>query len=216
MTSILLVDDHDIVRQGLRRLMEFADAFTVVGEADNGRDAIALAESLKPDIIMLDLIMPEMDGLSAIRAIKTASPLSHIMVLTSSEDDELAFSAIEAGAQSFILKNMLGDELLDTVRKIAAGEEVIHPLIARRILKMARTARAPQHDPFSQLTEREKEVLRELAEGQSNAKIALSLNISEKTVKSHISSVLSKLHLSDRTEAVAFAWREGLITPDSN
>lgn len=215
MTSILLVDDHDIVRQGLRSLLEFAEEFTVVGEAANGRDAIALAENLKPDIIMLDLMMPEMDGLAAIRAIRSASSLSHIMVLTSSEDDELAFLVIEAGAQSFILKSMLGDELLATLRKIAAGEEVIHPLIARRILKMARTVREPQHDPFAQLTDREKEVLRELAGGRSNAKIALSLNISEKTVKSHISSVLSKLHLSGRTEAVAFAWREGLITPDS-
>lgn len=211
--SVLLVDDHAVVRQGLRSLLlDMADDFRVAGEAENGYQALQLAEELNPDLILLDLIMPEMDGVSAIEKIKSVSPRSRIVVLTSSEDESLAFSAIEAGAQSFLLKSMLGDELLHTLRRIAGGEDIIHPLVAKRILKMVRHHGGNQvQGPFARLTERELEVLKALASGGSNARIAKILHISEATVKSHVSNLLSKLDLKDRTEAVAFAWRQGLI-----
>lgn len=212
-TRVLLVDDHAIVRQGLRGLLELDGTFEVVGEAADGAAAGTLANELRPQLVVMDLLMDGVDGVAAIRAIRNCSPHSHIAVLTSSEEDELSFAAIEAGAQSFLLKTMLGDELLATLRRIAAGESVIHAGVARRILQFVRQARARRPSPFAELTERELEVLRELAEGGSNARIASALHISEKTVKSHIGSLLAKLQLGDRTEAVAFAWREGLVTP---
>jgi DNA-binding NarL/FixJ family response regulator len=213
-TRVLLVDDHAIVRQGLRGLLELDGSFAVVGEAADGAAAIALARELQPQLVVMDLLMAGVDGVAAIRAIRSGSPHSHIAVLTSSEEDELSFAAIEAGAQSFLLKSMLGDELLTTLRRVAAGESVIHAGVARRILQLVRQARTPRQDPFAELTERELQVLRELAEGGSNARIASALHISEKTVKSHIGSLLAKLQLGDRTEAVAFAWREGLVKRD--
>lgn len=212
-TRVLLVDDHAIVRQGLRGLLELDGSFAVVGEAADGAAAIALARELQPQLVVMDLLMAGVDGVAAIRAIHSGSPHSHIAVLTSSEEDELSFAAIEAGAQSFMLKSMLGDELLTTLRRVTAGESVIHASVARRILQLVRQARTPRQDPFAELTERELQVLRELAEGGSNARIASALHISEKTVKSHVGSLLAKLQLSDRTEAVAFAWREGLVRP---
>lgn len=212
-TRVLLVDDHAIVRQGLRGLLELDGSFAVVGEAADGAAAIALARELQPQLVVMDLLMAGVDGVAAIRAIHSGSPHSHIAVLTSSEEDELSFAAIEAGAQSFLLKSMLGDELLTTLRRVTAGESVIHASVARRILQLVRQARTPRQDPFAELTERELQVLRELAEGGSNARIASALHISEKTVKSHVGSLLAKLQLSDRTEAVAFAWREGLVRP---
>ncbi len=213
-TTVMLVDDHAVVRQGVRSLLVLTEDFEVVGEAGDGAQAIDLARELVPDLVVIDLLMPGMDGVTAIRGIRTVSPRSHVVVLTSSEQDELAFAAIEAGAQSFILKTMLGDELLSTLRKAAQGEAVIHPFVARRILHAVRRIREPRHNPFADLTERELEVLRQLGEGGSNARIATALHISEKTVKSHIGNVLAKLHLADRTEAVAFAWRQGLMTDD--
>lgn len=213
-TTVILVDDHAVVRQGVRSLLALTDDFEVVGEAGEGAQAIDLARELVPDLVVIDLLMPGMDGVTAIRGIRTVSPRSHVVVLTSSEQDELAFAAIEAGAQSFILKTMLGDELLSTLRKAAQGEAVIHPFVARRILQVVRRIREPRHNPFAELTERELEVLRQLGEGGSNARIAAALHISEKTVKSHIGNVLAKLHLADRTEAVAFAWRQGLMTDE--
>lgn len=210
-TTVILVDDHAVVRQGVRSLLALTDDFEVVGEAGDGGQAIDMARELVPDLVVIDLLMPGMDGVTAIRGIRTVSPRSHVVVLTSSEQDELAFAAIEAGAQSFILKTMLGDELLSTLRKAAQGEAVIHPFVARRILQVVRRIREPRHNPFAELTERELEVLRQLGEGGSNARIAAALHISEKTVKSHIGNVLAKLHLADRTEAVAFAWRQGLM-----
>lgn len=216
--SVLLVDDHAVVRQGLRSLLlDMADDFRVAGEADNGLRAARLAGELKPDLVLLDLMMPDMDGVSAIEKIRELSPGSRIVVLTSSEDESLAFAAIEAGAQSFLLKSMLGEELLHTLRRIAGGEDIIHPLVAKRILKMVRHHGSNQvPGPFARLTERELEVLKALAAGGSNARIAKMLHISEATVKSHISSLLSKLDLKDRTEAVAYAWRQGLIKADDS
>lgn len=213
--SVLIVDDHAVVRQGLRSiLLDMADNFEVVGEAANGLQAILMAGDLHPNLILLDLIMPEMDGVTAIKKIKSISPNSRITVLTSSEDEKLAFDAIEAGAQSYLLKSMLGPELLVTLRRIAGGEDIIHPFVATRILKAVRHGSQPAPGPFDRLTERELDVLRALAEGGSNARIASMLHISEATVKSHISSLFSKLDLKDRTEAVALAWRQGLVKVD--
>lgn len=187
------------------------DDFTLVGEAGDGARAIELVRELLPDLIVLHLLMPGMDGVATIRTLRSLSPNSQIAVLTSSDDDELAFSAIEAGAQSFLLKSMSGDALLDTLRRVVEGEAVIHSDIAHRILRSVRTARERVADPFASLTEREMDVLRALAEGSSNGRIAKMLNISESTVKTHIGNVLAKLNLHDRTQAVAFAWRHGLI-----
>lgn len=213
-TSVLLVDDHAIVRQGLASLLSMTEDFSLVGDAGDGARAIELARELAPDLIVIDLLMPGMDGVTAIRSLKTVSPASQIAVLTSTEDEDLAFSAIEAGAQSFLVKSMSGDALLETLRKIAQGEPVIHSSIAHRILRKVRSVSKQASSPFAALSERELDVLRALAEGASNARIAKTLCISENTVKSHIGNVLSKLYLTDRTEAVAFAWRQGLLSPD--
>ncbi|UQZ90944.1 DNA-binding response regulator [Deltaproteobacteria bacterium Smac51] len=212
--SILLADDHDVVRHGLRSLLEIMDEFEVAGEAANGRLAVEAAARLRPDIILMDLIMPEMDGVTAIRQIVESLPDSHVAVLTSTDDDRLAFAAIEAGARSYLLKNMMGDELLSALKRIAAGENVIHPRVAQRILDVVRHGFDPVPVPFTELTAREIDVLKELANGGSNAGIAQKLSISEKTVKTHLSSVLGKLQLKDRTEAAAYAWREGLLKAD--
>jgi NarL family two-component system response regulator LiaR len=210
-TNVLLVDDHDIVRQGLAALLGTTDDFTIVGEACNGREAIDMARESAPRLVVIDLMMPGMDGVTAIRSLRTVSPSSRLAVLTSSEDDELAFSAIEAGAHAFLLKSTSGKELLQALRRIVLDEIVIDPLITQRLLKVVRRIRQPAFNPFSELSERELDVLRALAHGASNARLADELSISVKTVKSHIGSILSKLHLSDRTEAVAYAWRHGLI-----
>ncbi|MFK4136657.1 response regulator [Pseudomonas luteola] len=211
-TTMLLVDDHAIVRQGIRSLLDITGEFDVIGEAGDGQTAIELAQASKPELVLLDLMMPGLSGVETIKRLLEVSPGSQIAVLSSTEEDELAFAAIEAGAQSFLVKTMLGDELIDMIRRIARGEVIIHPFIASKLLKVVRGIREPKVDPFKELTERELDVLRELASGGSNVRIATALNISEKTVKSHISSLLSKLDLVDRTEAVAFAWKQGLMT----
>ena len=210
-TTILIADDHAVVREGIRGLLRLDPRFVIVGEAGDGETAAQLATEHAPDVVLLDLMMPGIGGVAATRAIKASSPRSHIMILTSSNDDELAFAAIEAGAQSFLLKSMRGENLLQAIHYASIGESTIHPSIARRILTAVHQKSQPPSDPFAELTERELGVLRRLAEGGSNAKIAAYLGISEKTVKAHLGNVMSKLQLSDRTQAVAFAWREGLM-----
>lgn len=210
-TTVLIADDHAIVREGIRSLLETTEDFEVVGEASDGQQAVALTLARAPAMIILDLMMPGSSGASVIATLTRECPGSRIVVLSSTEDDDLAFSAIEAGAHSFLVKTMLGDELIDTLRRVARGEAVIHPKIARRVLTVVRRVNTPHVDPFEPLSDRERAVLQELAKGRSNNRIAETLHISEKTVKTHVSSVLAKLQLSDRTEAVAFAWREGLM-----
>lgn len=210
-TSVLLVDDHDIVRQGLAALLGTTEDFVVIGQACDGREAIDAARTLAPELIVLDLLMPSVDGVTAIRSLRTVSPASRITVLTSSEEEEMAFSAIELGAHGFLLKSMSGRELLDAFRRIVDDEVVIHPTITQRVLSVVRRIRQPESNPFAGLSERELDVLRALADGASNARLAETLSISVKTVKTHIGSILSKLYLTDRTEAVAYAWRNGLM-----
>jgi NarL family two-component system response regulator LiaR len=208
--TIMLIDDHAIVREGLASLLSIGGDFGYIVQATDGTHAASLIDALLPDIIVTDLLMPGMTGPDTIRMLTMRSPTSHIVVLTSSEDDVLAFDALKAGARSFLVKSMSGEEILTSLRHIAAGTEIIHPLISSRILKMSLRGDAGL-TPFDLLTPREIDVLTELAQGASNARIALALNITERTVKSHIGNVLSKLNLADRTEAVAFAWRNGLM-----
>lgn len=210
-STVLLVDDHDIVRQGLAALCATTADFRVVGEACDGRQAVDAARTLMPDLIVLDLVMPQVDGVTAIRSLRTVSPSSKVAVLTSSEDEEMAFSAIEFGAHGFLLKSMSGLDLLQAFRRIVDDEVVIHPTITQKVLTVVRRIRQPESNPFAGLSERELDVLRALADGASNARLAEMLNISVKTVKSHIGNILSKLYLTDRTEAVAYAWRHGLM-----
>ena len=214
--TVMIVDDHAVVRTGLRSLLELSDELKVVAEAENGEKALELSGRLKPDLILMDLVMPGAGGVAAIRAILAKRPETHIAVLTSTDDDKLAFDALEAGARSFLLKSMFGDELLSAMVRAAQGENVIHPTVAVRILKVVRKGFDTVPTPFSALTNRELEVLRELARGASNVAIAGRLYISEKTVKTHVSNILGKLELSDRTAAVAFAWREGLLKPQDS
>lgn len=209
--SVLLVDDHAVVREGLASLLAIAGNFGEIAHAADGDGAIAIAQDLQPDIIVIDLLMPNMPTAGAIRILRNVSPASRIVVLTSSQDQRAAFAALEAGAQSFLLKSMSGDEVLDALERIAAGTPVIHPSVTSSMVDMLRS-RGGRQDPFRSLTARELDVLVELAKGASNARIASTLDITERTVKAHISSVFAKLDLTDRTEAVAFAWRHGLIT----
>lgn len=209
--TVLLVDDHSIVRQGMAALLAAVDGLQLVGEAADGREALDRVRDLAPDLVMLDLLMPNTDGVALIRSLRMLSPSSRLAVLTSSDDDELAFAAIEAGAHAFLLKSMTGDELLAAIERVLADEVVIHPAITQRILRVVRTIRQPEANAFAALSERELAVLRVLADGASNARVADTLSISITTVKTHVGSILSKLHLGDRTEAVAFAWRHGLM-----
>jgi two-component system, NarL family, response regulator LiaR len=211
--TVLLVDDHAVVRDGLASLLAITGNYGDIAHAAGGEGAIAVAQDISPDIIVIDLLMPNMPTAGAIRILRNVSPRSAIVVLTSSEDRQAAFAALEAGAQSFLLKSMSGDEILDAMEHIAAGTPVIHPSVTSGIVDLLRTRGSTRHDPFRSLTPREVDVLVELAKGASNVKIAATLDITERTVKAHISSVFAKLGLGDRTEAVAFAWRHGLVTP---
>lgn len=209
--TVLLVDDHSIVRQGLGALIDTDGDFKVAGEAADGTQAAELARVLLPGLIVLDLLMPNTDGVMLIRMLRMISSDSKLAVLTSSEDDELAFAAIEAGAHAFLLKSMAGAELLDAMRRVMDDEVVIPAAVTQRIVKMVRKIRHPDADPFAELSERELDILRTLADGASNARLADTYSISVRTVKSHVGSILSKLQLNDRTEAVAFAWKNGLV-----
>ncbi len=210
--SILLVDDHAVVREGLASLLAISGQYGDIFHAADGDGAVEAAQRTRPDIVVIDLLMPGMPTAGAIRILRTLLPQAQIVVLTSSQDRKAAFAALEAGAQSFLLKSMGGDEILDALARIAAGTPVIHPAVTSGMVELLR-GRGGRQDPFHALTPRELDVLAELAKGASNLRIAASLDITERTVKAHVSSVLAKLGLNDRTEAVAFAWRHGLVTP---
>jgi DNA-binding NarL/FixJ family response regulator len=209
--TILVVDDHALVREGARAFLEAQPNFVVVGSVGSGGEAVLRAADLAPDVVLMDLVMPGMDGIEATRRLKQCSPRSQVIVLTSYHDDEHIFPAIRAGALSYLLKDVRLPELAEAVRKAAQGESVMHPHVAARIAQELDTMPATESSQYALLSEREREVLRLIAEGFSNSDIAIRLVISEKTVKSHVSNILSKLHLLDRTQAAVFAWREGLI-----
>lgn len=209
--TILLVDDHSMIRLGLRAYFATLPDIEVVAEATSGTEAVAQAARHAPDVALMDLMMPEMDGVEATRQLKGTSPRTQVIVLTSYHDDEHIFPAIRAGALSYLLKDVDPDELADAVRKAHAGEAVLNPRVAARVVREMRGERTEMFNPFTELTDREMEVLRLIADGMSNGDIAAELVISEKTVKSHVTNILSKLHLADRTQAAVYAWREGIV-----
>ncbi len=209
--TILLVDDHALVRGGVRAYLESQPEMEVVGEAGSGEEAVQLAAEYVPDVVLMDLIMPGMDGVEATRRVRAACPRSQIVVLTSFHEDVNIFPAIQAGAISYLLKDIDPADLAEAIRAAARGEAVIHPKVAARLLHELRGDRSETINPYRNLSEREQEVLKLIAEGLSNADIASKLVLSEKTIKSHVSNILSKLHLVDRTQAAVFAWREGVV-----
>jgi NarL family two-component system response regulator LiaR len=209
--SILIVDDHSVVRQGVRAFLEAQPDLAIAGEAESGEQAVQLAQELIPDVVLMDLLLPGIDGVEATRQIKRVSPRSQVIVLTSYYEDEHVFPALRAGAISYTLKDIRPTELAEIVRKAAQGESVLHPRVASRLIQEVRQAKRAVPAVFADLTERELEVLRMIAEGHSNASIAEQLVLSEKTVKGHVSNILGKLHMDDRTQAAVFAWQQGLM-----
>ena len=204
--AVLIADDHPFVRHGLRTFLETLDDVEVVGEAGNGAEAVEQAARLVPDVVLMDLVMPELDGVEATRRIRAESPTTKVIVLTSFADDEKVFPAIKAGAAGYLLKDVRPADLADAVRKASRGEALLAPSVAARLMQEVSGERpAP-----AGLTERELEVLRLIARGMSNRQIAKELVVSEKTVKTHVSNILAKLHLADRTQAALYAVREGL------
>ncbi len=212
--TILLVDDHAIVRQGVRAFLDAHAEFTVVGEADSGSAAIKLVEEHIPDVILMDLVMPGMDGVEATRQVKTISPRSQVVVLTSYHEDEHIFPALQAGALSYTLKDVDMEELADVVRKAALNEPWLHPRVAARVLQELHGRMKDKDNPFTTLTTREIEVLKLIADGLSNSEITEHLVISLHTVKGHVSNILNKLHLADRTQAAVYAWKKGVVRRD--
>lgn len=207
MIRVIIVDDHAVVRQGLRFLLAPQPDMEVVGEGKDGIQAATLVSNQLPDVVLLDLLMPRMDGITAIREIKRIAPTTQIIILTSFAEDEQIFEAIKAGAISYLLKDASPEELIAAVRAAARGEGVLSPQIATRLLREMRQPRSP----LQELTLREREVLTFLARGRSNAEIANELSIGEGTVKTHVSNILSKLHLADRTQAAIYALQQRLI-----
>ena len=204
--TVVIADDHPFVRHGLRTYLETLDDMDVAGEAANGVEAVELVERLFPDVVLMDLVMPELDGIGAIRRIREVAPSTRVIALTSFADDEKVFPAIKAGAAGYLLKDVRPADLADAVRKASRGEALLAPSVAARLMQEVSGERpAP-----AALTDRELEVLRLIARGMSNKQIARELVVSEKTVKTHVSNILAKLHLDDRTQAALYAVREGL------
>jgi NarL family two-component system response regulator LiaR len=208
--SVLIADDHPFVRHGLRTYLDTLEDVEVVAEAADGREAAALAAELLPDVVLMDLVMPELDGVEATREIRAASPSTRVIVLTSFDDDEKVFPAIKAGAAGYLLKDVRPGELAAAVRKASRGEALLAPSVATKLMQEV----AGERPPAGGLTERELEVLRLIARGLPNKLIARELVVSEKTVKTHVSNILAKLHLADRTQAALYAVREGLAELD--
>ena len=211
---ILIADDHAIVREGLRALIDTKPDMELVGEAADGVEAVLKARSLQPDVILLDLVMPRKDGIEAIGEIKRENPEARILVLTSFAEDEKVFPAIQAGALGYLLKDSSPQELLKAIREVYRGESSLHPAIARKLI---RELNRPSDLPATEepLTEREVEVLILVARGLSNQEIAERLVVSERTVRTHVSNILGKLHLANRTQAALYAVREGLAGLDT-
>lgn len=206
---LLICDDHPIVREGLRNLMLTTSDIDVVGEAENGLEAIRLAEKLKPDVILMDLVMPQMDGIEAIKNINAKHITANILVLTSFSEDDKVFPAIKAGALGYLLKDTAPQEVLNAIREIARGESFLHPTIARKLIKeINQPPQLPAAD--HPLTEREMEVVTLIAQGLSTQEISKKLTITERTVCTHVSNILNKLHLANRTQVALYALRGGL------
>jgi len=210
---VLIADDHAIVRKGIRALLSEAGGFEVVGEAGSGQEAVRLAQESSPDVILMDLLMPGMDGIEATRQITSRQPKTRILVLTSFAADNKVFPAIKAGALGYLLKDSSPEELVRAIRQVHRGEPSLHPTIARKLLQ--EIARPAELQPAPEaLTDREMTVLRLIAQGLTNQDIAGQIAVSEPTVRTHVSRILGKLHLASRTQAALYAVREGLTDPD--
>ena len=217
--SVLIVDDHQVVRQGLRTFLELHDDIVVVGEAGDGVTAVEMIRQLEPDVVLMDLVMPRLDGVAATRQVKLLGARTQVIALTSFTEDDKVFPAIQAGASSYLLKDVSPDELVEAIRAVHRGEARLHPDIVRKLMDAMRVAHrtgsireAPT--PAGDLTEREREVIRLVAHGRSNHEIAQELTISDKTVKTHVSNILSKLNLGDRTQLAIYAIKNGLVDSD--
>jgi NarL family two-component system response regulator LiaR len=204
--SVLLTDDHQVVRQGIKMVLDLDPDLEVVGEASNGEEALRLARRLKPDVVLMDLVMPGMDGVEATGEIRRELPDTEVVALTSVLEDASVTGAVKAGAIGYLLKNTGGDELRRAIKAAAAGQVQLAPEAAARLMREVRTPETPEA-----LTERETEVLKHLARGQANKQIARSLHIGEKTVKTHVRSILMKLGVRSRTQAALYAARTGLV-----
>jgi DNA-binding NarL/FixJ family response regulator len=212
---VLLADDHDLFRQGVRRLLEGSPDLEVVGEARTGQDTVRLVEELAPDIVLLDISMPALSGIDAARLIKAASPRTGIIILTVHADEEFLFEAIKAGAMGYLLKDASTDEVVRAIRVIYGGEGLLAPSMAAKVMReFARTREVTDlARVLTPLTHREVEILQHVAAGLANKEIAHKLSISERTVKNHLSNIMEKLHVNSRTQAAVYALRSGLVPP---
>jgi len=208
---ILVVDDHAVVREGLRAFLDLQDGFEVVGEAGDGDEAVSAAERLRPDVVLMDLVMPRRDGVAAMRVLRDRVPGVRVIVLTSFLDEDKLLPALRAGAAGYLLKNAQPEELERAVRAAHAGEAVLDPVVAARLVEAL--AAGGDADPIDRLTPREREVLQLVGRGFPNKRIARELELAEKTVKTHVGHVLAKLGVTDRTQAAVIAVRAGLVDP---
>jgi DNA-binding NarL/FixJ family response regulator len=211
---VLIVDDHAVVREGLRTFLELQDGIDVVGEAGNGTEALEQARRLEPDVVLMDLVMPGLDGVGAMRQLRERSPQIRVIVLTSFLDDDRLMPAIQAGAAGYLLKDVDPAELAQAVRTASAGQAMLNPAVAARLVAAIAENPAPGAQ-LERLTRREQEVLEQIAHGRSNKRIALELGISEKTVKAHVGHLLAKLGVADRTQAALLAVSEGRVSDRS-
>jgi DNA-binding NarL/FixJ family response regulator len=214
--SVLVVDDQRLIRAGFRVILDLEPGITVVGEAGDGREAITQAARLRPTVVLMDVRMPGMDGLTAARAI-VAAAASRVLMLTTFDSDEYVYTALRAGASGFLLKDTPSEHLVTAVRSVAAGDALIDPTITRRLIQQFVRATRPSAtvpERLAALTPREREVLRQIAQGLSNAEIARELTVEENTVKTHVGRILTKLGLRDRVQAVVLAYETGFVVPD--
>ncbi len=209
-TRVLIADDHAVVRQGLKAFLSTQPDIDIVGEAVDGIEAVERVRELEPDIVLVDVVMPRLDGIEAIRQIRSLRPSTKVIVLTSFVDDEKVFPAVRAGAAGYLLKDVEPQELIEAIRRVHAGESLLHPTVAAKLVHEFQR-REPQTSAVADLTEREVQVLQEIARGRSNKEIALELGVADKTVKTHVSNILQKLRLADRTQAALYAVREHLV-----
>jgi NarL family two-component system response regulator LiaR len=209
--TVMIVDDHEMVRKGAKGYLEAQLEIVVVAEAESGEEAVRLTREYIPDVVLMDLVMPGMDGVEATRKVKDISPRTQIIILTSFHEDEHIFPALQAGAISYLLKDVKARELVQAIQRASKGEATLHPRVAARLIKQFSQGEPERSTLFTELTEREVEVLTLIARGFTNQKIAEDLVISIGTVKGHVSNILSKLHMADRTQAAVYAWQEGLV-----
>lgn len=210
MIKILIADDHLIIRQGLRLILETENDFELIGEASDGNEAVSLCKKLKPDVVLMDLRMPNMDGLSAIEKLRVDQPSIAVVILTTFNEDELMLRGLQAGARGYLLKDTDRNTLFDTIRAAARGETLLKPEIMARVLSQNAITKTEAHGPIN-LTERELEVLNAVARGERSKEIAVQLGISERTVKAHLASIYNKLGVDSRAAAIAVAAQSGLL-----